>query len=51
MNELVKFCPYCGKPTIIEIVKWKAVSLEEENNEAELTEYQCFDCDNRSFWI
>ena len=51
MNEKpVTFCPYCGKTKIVEISQWAAESAEDKENKAELIEYQCFDCYNRSFW-
>jgi DNA-directed RNA polymerase subunit RPC12/RpoP len=44
-------CPYCGDTNVIDVMLWKAVSTEDEENEAKLTEYQCFNCENKSFWI
>jgi hypothetical protein len=51
MSEYPTCCPFCGGHDITEIVEWEAHSLEEHGNAAVLTEWQCFDCDNRSFWV
>lgn len=44
-------CPYCGNTGTVEIGDWKAVSVDDVANHADLTEYQCRDCCGRSFWI
>ena len=44
-------CPYCGNTDTVEIGDWKAVSIDDNENHADLTEYQCHDWCGRSFWI
>lgn len=52
VNEYPTCCPFCGGHDIQVIGDWKAQSFEEDGNDtAVLTEWQCFDCDNRSFWV
>lgn len=50
MNEQVH-CPYCTGSKVTELDNWTAQSEKDEDNTALLTEWQCFDCDNRSFWL
>lgn len=51
------YCPFCGRlnlgDRVRECAEWIAQSTDptDEGNEALLTEYQCENCDNRSFWI
>ena len=53
MNDYPICCPFCGGNDCTEIGPWKAKSLVEEgdHNIAALTEWQCFDCNNKSFWV
>ena len=52
MSEYQTCCPFCGGNDCVEIGPWDAQSLVEDgDNTATLTEWQCFDCDNRSFWV
>lgn len=47
-----RYCPYCGGPHFIGVANWVARSqqLGDTGNTARLVEYQCEECDNRSFW-
>jgi hypothetical protein len=46
----VKFCPYCGGRSFVQVCTWTATSQEDEDNECALEEFQCYDCDAKSFW-
>lgn len=45
-------CPYCKGEKVTFITTWQARSEDpcDLDNTAQISEYQCFDCDNRSFW-
>jgi hypothetical protein len=42
-------CPACHSTEITECAEWEAKSLDDGDNTATLTEYQCRDC-SKSFW-
>lgn len=46
-------CPFCGGSDIVFIMGWNGRSQEPQDadNVADLAEWQCRDCDNRSFWV
>lgn len=46
-------CPYCGSKGVRKIGSWSAISEEDTDNTAELTEYQCHShvCQGRSFFV
>lgn len=50
-DNLVKFCPRCGRSDIITLDHnvWPSYSKEDPDNKADLTEYQC-KTDGASFW-
>ena len=43
-------CPRCCGRNVNPITDWTAISNEDEL-EDQITEYQCVDCNSRSFWI
>ncbi len=51
MNEQSVCCPHCGGNDVVEAEGWFAKSNEDPDNTAELTEFQCLECYNRSFWV
>ncbi len=43
-------CPLCGNSNMFYTCDWSAVSHDDADNAATLSEYQCCDCQT-SFWI
>lgn len=50
-NPAPEYCPYCGERDLVEAERWFAKATDDPDNTAELTEWQCRDCHNISFWI
>lgn len=44
-------CPYCGNGNVYFCCNWDAISVEDGGNNAILDEWQCQNCEGRSFWV
>lgn len=51
IKPYVVHCPHCGSKNVVEAEIWFAKTVEDPDVTAELIEFQCLECYNRSFWV